>query len=101
MTAPAFLNVQKGLVLLRIKVQPRASRNAIGGILGDELKVSVTAPPVDSAANEMVIHYLAELLERPRRALQIRHGHNSRHKVIAIEGTSAEQVLQRLSIISD
>ena len=53
---PAFITAQPDGVLLAIKLQPRASRNEIGEPLGNELRVKVTAPPVDSAAPRLVPH---------------------------------------------
>ncbi len=48
--------------LLFVKVLPRASKNQVCGIMGDVLKIKVTAPPVESAANEAVCRFIAELL---------------------------------------
>ena len=57
-----FLKAQPEGTLLSLKVIPRASKNEIGEPLGAELKIKVTAPPVDSAANRAVIEFLAETL---------------------------------------
>jgi uncharacterized protein (TIGR00251 family) len=53
-----FLKAHLEGTLLAIKVIPRASKNQIGEALGAELKIKVTAPPVDSAANRAVIKFL-------------------------------------------
>ena len=67
MALPPYLKVQSdGVVLLHVKVQPRASRHEIGAALGSELKIKITAPPVDSAANEALVKFLAVLLGCPR-----------------------------------
>jgi hypothetical protein len=66
-----FLQVQAGCVLLAVKVQPRASKNEIGTPQGPELKVYVTAPPVDAAANEVLIRLLAETLVVERIKLRL------------------------------
>ena len=67
MTAiPSFLRAQPDGVLLSVKLQPRASKNEIGAPLGDELKIKVTAPPVDAAANQALIKLLAEKLDCAR-----------------------------------
>ncbi len=84
-------------MLLRVKVQPRASRSEIGEVLGQELKIKITAPPVDSAANEALVRFLAEVLGCPRGAVQLVRGPTSRHKVIAIRGMKADEVAARLS----
>ena len=52
MRTPGFIQVESDGVLLSVKLQPRASRQEICGPLGDELRIKVTAPPVDSAANQ-------------------------------------------------
>ncbi len=91
-----YLRVQGGVVYLHVKVQPRASRNEIGAALGDELKIKVTAPPVDSAANAALIEFLAETLGCDRSAVQFARGTTSRHKIIAIHGMAVEAVAAAL-----
>ena len=93
---PAFISVQPDGVSLAIKLQPRASANEIAGPLGNELRVKVTAPPVEAAANEALIQLLAETLDCPRSRVEILRGHTSRHKVIKLHGLSADAVLARL-----
>ena len=83
-------------VYLQIKLQPRASRNEIVGTLEAELKVKVTAPPVDCAANDALIELLAERLACAKSALQIVRGQTSRHKVIFIQGQTVEKIEARL-----
>ena len=94
---PGFLSVQSDGVTLAVKVTPRAPRDEIGEALGAELRVKVTAPPVDAAANEALIRLLAETLECPRSAVQIVRGKTSRHKVVKVHGVSAGTVLAVLS----
>jgi uncharacterized protein (TIGR00251 family) len=96
-TAPAYLHEKGGRILLSLKVQPRASRNEICEALGNELKIKVTAPPVDSAANGAVIEFLAEILGCPRSAIHLVRGLTSRHKTIALSGLTISQVADRLS----
>ncbi len=96
MSLPSYLRVQADGVCLAVKVQPRASRNEIGEPVGDELKIKVTAPPVDSAANEALLRLLAERLGCARGAVQLVRGQTSRHKMVGIHGLSAEEVLERL-----
>jgi uncharacterized protein (TIGR00251 family) len=97
MTLPPFLHAQPEGVLLRVKVQPRASRNAIGEVLGNELKITVTAPPVESAANEALLCLLADTFDCPRGAVQLVRGQTSRHKHVLIRGLSANDVAAKLS----
>jgi len=92
MTLPSFLKpVQTGLYIF-VKLQPRASKNEISGVMGNELKISVTAPPVDSAANQALIDFLADKLDCSRNAVQIVKGRTSRHKTIFIAGKTVEEV---------
>ena len=96
MTTASFLRVQSDGLLLAVKLQPRASANEIGGPLGNELRVKVTASPVDSAANEALLRLLAERLDCPRGQMELVRGRTSRHKVIKLYGISAEAALARL-----
>jgi uncharacterized protein (TIGR00251 family) len=82
----AFLKAQADGVLLNIRLQPRASRNQIGPSAGDHLRIKVTAPPVDSAANEALIRLLAEQFELSRGQIELVRGHASRNKVVKIYG---------------
>lgn len=83
-------------VYLAVKLQPRASTNEIGDLLGDEIKIKVTAPPVDAAANQALVELLAETLGCSRGSVQIVRGHTSRHKTLRITGLTAEQVAEKL-----
>src|SRR5512136_1650557 len=96
MTMPAFLRVQADGILLSVKVQPRASANEIGDALGNELRVKVTAPPVEAAANEALVKLLAQQLHCPRNRVDIVRGHTSRHKTLKLYGFGADDVLSRL-----
>jgi uncharacterized protein (TIGR00251 family) len=95
-TPPAFITAQADGVLLAIKVQPRASKNEIGEPLDDELRIKVTAPPVDSAANEALLCLLSEALDCPRNKLELVRGHTSRHKTVKIYGLNVREVLDAL-----
>lgn len=91
-----FLQSQPDGVILSVKVQPRASRNEIGEPLGKELRLKVTAPPVDSAANEAVVKLLAKTLGIGRNSVELVRGQTSRHKVFELHGVTATSVLQVL-----
>ncbi len=97
MTIPGFLRPQSDGVMLSVKLQPRASANEIGEALGNELRIKVTAPPVDAAANEALLKLLAQTLDCPRNRVELVRGHTSRHKTIKLHGLSAEAVLSKLS----
>ena len=96
MNRPTFLQARSDGVYLSLKVQPRASKNEIGEVTGNELKVKVTAPPVDSAANEAVLRLLAEALDCPRNAVQLVRGATARHKQVRVMGLAVEEVARRL-----
>jgi uncharacterized protein (TIGR00251 family) len=82
---------------LNLRVTPRASKNALEGFRGDALIVRVTAPPVDSAANEAVIELLARALDIPKRQITITRGSTGRNKVVDIDGVSRDQLISLLS----
>jgi len=94
----SFLREQDGALFLSLKVQPRAKRTELGGTVGTELKLKVTAPPVDSAANEAVLEFLATLLDLPRRSVTLVRGQTSQHKVIRLEGLTLTQAALRLNL---
>jgi uncharacterized protein (TIGR00251 family) len=79
-----------------VKVHPRAKKNAITGEIGDALKVSLTAPPIDGKANAACIEFFANLLKVPRSSVTIASGEGSRRKVVRVAGLSAEEVRKRL-----
>jgi uncharacterized protein (TIGR00251 family) len=79
-----------------VRLHPRAKKNAISGELGDALKISLTAPPVEGKANAACIDFLAHLLKLPRSSITIAAGQTSRNKLIRISGVSAAEVGARL-----
>jgi len=96
MSLPSFLQERPDGVLVAIKLQPRASKNEIGDALGNELRVKVTAPPVDAAANDALVRLLADALDCPRNQIELLRGKTSRHKTVKIFGLTPEIVLERL-----
>jgi uncharacterized protein (TIGR00251 family) len=91
-----FLHAQSDGTLISVKLQPRASANEIGEPLGDELRIKVTAPPVDAAANEALIRLLVGRLDCARGRVELVRGHKSRHKVVKLHGFMPEEVLKKL-----
>ena len=81
-----------------VRIHPRAKKNAIAGELGNGLKVSVTAPPVDGQANRACIEFSANLLKVARSSVTIASGQTNRNKIVHVAGISAEEVRRRLSI---
>jgi uncharacterized protein (TIGR00251 family) len=85
-----------GLVV-RLHVQPRAKRCEVTGIFNGALKLRVTAPPVDDAANRAIIDFLSSLLELSKSNLRILAGGRSRDKILQIRGLTIEEFLFRLN----
>jgi uncharacterized protein (TIGR00251 family) len=81
---------------LRVRVQPRASREGIAGFRQDVLTVRVSAPPVDGAANAAVTLLLAEALGVARAAVRVVRGERARDKVVRIDGLTDAQARARL-----
>ena len=67
-------------ITLTVFVQPRSSKNMIAGLHDQALKVKLTSPPVDGAANKMCIQYLSKCLKVPKSSIEIVSGHKSRTK---------------------
>jgi uncharacterized protein len=96
MAIPGFLHPQTDGTMLSVKLQPRASANEIAGPLGAELRIKVTAPPVEAAANEALIELLADHLDCVRGRVELVRGHKSRHKIVKIHGLTPEEVFAKL-----
>ena len=90
------INATADGVSFAVKVHARAKKNAITGEIGDALKVSLTAPPVEGRANEACIELFAKLLKVPRSSVTIASGQASRNKVIRVVGITPGQVGERL-----
>lgn len=87
------LREEKGGVTFRIKVQPRASKNQLAGVMDGAVKVRLTAPPVDGEANEACLRFFAELFKVPLKSLELVSGHTGRNKTLRVYGVTASQVL--------
>ena len=88
---PYLCSLPDGTLLLRLLVQPRASRNELAGLHNDALKLRLTTPPVEGRANQAVIAFLAKRLRLPKSALTIKSGQQSREKQVVISGCSEAQ----------
>lgn len=76
--------MQQGDLLLNLYIQPKASRDQIVGLHGDELKVAITAPPIDGKANAYLSKYLAKAFKVPKSDVHILKGELGRHKQVRI-----------------
>lgn len=83
-------------VIIKVKVQPRASKNRIAGVLGDSLKVTLTAPPVDGEANAACIDFFATWLKIPKNAVEIISGHTGRTKLLKILGVTSTELKEKI-----
>ena len=79
-------------VRVAVRVQPRSSVSEITGVHGDALRVRLTAPPVDGAANEALVTLLSDHFRIPRRAITIVSGASSRTKIVELAGITEDHV---------
>jgi uncharacterized protein (TIGR00251 family) len=82
---------------LQVYAIPNASRDAIGGWLGDKLRVKVQTVPEDGKANKALCRFLANSLGIPKSAVQIQSGNKSRNKVFALKGLTKEKLTEKLN----
>ena len=80
-----------------VRVHPRGRKNAITGEVGDSLKVTLTAPPVEGRANLACIEFFADFLQVSRSSVLIVSGQTGRSKVVQVSGLSADQIRERLA----
>ncbi|MCA9086076.1 MAG: YggU family protein [Planctomycetaceae bacterium] len=69
---------------IQLRVSPRASRDQVGDLMGDRLKISITAPPVDGEANDYLIRYLAKEFGVARSQVSVVQGQTNRNKTLSI-----------------
>ena len=92
-----WLRQHRDGVTIDLHVQPRASKNEIVGVQGDELKVRLTSPPVEGEANRLCVEFIAKLLKVPKSTVELVAGEKSRHKRLLSRGGDAEDVRRALS----
>jgi uncharacterized protein (TIGR00251 family) len=81
-----------------LHVQPRAARTELAGLHGGALKVRLSAPPVDGAANDALIRFIALRLGVPQRAVTLERGTSSREKTVKVEGIAVDAARAALEI---
>lgn len=86
-------------MILSVRVIPRSPKSAISGRRGDAIVIRLAAPPVDGAANDALVDYLARLFGRPKRDVRIVSGAKSRDKRVKIDGVSDADGAVRLSTL--
>jgi uncharacterized protein (TIGR00251 family) len=87
-------------IVLTIHIQPRASKNEVCGVQGNALKIRLTSPPVDGAANKRCREFLSDLFEVQKSAVEIISGETSRHKRVRISGSDVDRLIQIVDSIT-
>ena len=85
-----------GTVLIRLHIQPKASKNRIVGLHDGCLKIAVAAPPVEGKANKAVVKFLADFFGVPARDVAVKSGAQSRRKVVVVKALDATQIRHML-----
>lgn len=86
-------------VFVALYIQPKASKNSFCGRHGDELKLAITAPPVDGKANKTVIAYLAKFFGVPKSFITIKNGQQSRHKRCMVKGITLDGAQNKIDAV--
>jgi uncharacterized protein (TIGR00251 family) len=95
---PLIVQDIKSGAVLSVHIQPKASTTDCVGIYGDAIKIKVAAPPVDGAANDELIRFLARQLSIPSTSVRIHSGAGGRYKHILVKGITARLVMARLNL---
>ncbi len=100
----SYIQKKQDRLIFKIFVLPRSSKNMISGLYGDAVKLKLTAPPVDGAANKMCVKFLAKRLNIPKSCLEIVSGHTNRNKVVLVRlpaGKDAREEKERKRITDE
>lgn len=81
---------------IAVHAKPRAKTSRIVAV-GEVVEVALAAPPVDGAANDELVRFLAEVLEVPKSSIELVRGQSSRHKQVSVAGLGQEEAVRRLS----
>ena len=85
-------------VVVDVRVIPRAKKTQLAGVREGAVLIRLAAPPVEGAANEALVAFLATILDLPRRNIRIISGEHARHKRVSIAGAHADAVRSRLGV---
>ena len=83
---------EKGTVVFAVRVQPRARKNDVSGVMEGALKIRLQAPAIENRANEELCAFLGKLLKRPKSAVRILSGERNRNKRVEVFGVTAAEV---------
>ena len=86
----AWYRRRDNVITLTLHVQPSAKRSEIAGLHGDALKIRLAAPPIEGRANEALLKFIAGVFAVPVRNVELYQGSQSRHKVVAVSGSSID-----------
>jgi uncharacterized protein (TIGR00251 family) len=84
------------MAILRVHVVPNAKSDSVVGEHGGAVKIKLRAAAVEGKANAALVRFLAEQMKLPRHAIVLQRGHNSRDKLIRVDGLSQEDMRRRL-----
>jgi uncharacterized protein (TIGR00251 family) len=87
-------------IILTLHIQPRASKNEVCGVQENALKIRLTSPPVDGAANKLCREFLAALFKVPKSSVEIVSGETSRHKRVRISSSDITRLTQIVDSIT-
>lgn len=85
-----------GGVRVHLFIQPKSSKNEVVGPHNGEIKIKITAPPIDGRANEGLIEFLSDYFDIPKRNVLLVKGDTGRHKTVDLLGISESQARQLL-----
>ncbi len=92
------IDATKDGVRIHVQVRPRASKSEVAGLHGDRLRIRLAAPPVEGAANEALVRFLADCLQVPQRSVTILSGLTSRSKTVLASGITSAEAAARLGV---
>jgi len=90
------LALKDGAVRFEVHAKPRAKKSKVIGERGDAVEIALAAPPVDGAANEELVRFVAKVLEVRQRDIEVVRGETSREKLLAVVGLTVEEIESRL-----
>ena len=96
MSEPQFYSEEADRLIIRVKVQPRASKNAWGECLGDRIKLYLTSPPVEGKANRDAAEFIAETCGVAKSAVSLRRGEKSRDKEFVVQSAKTPERITAL-----
>ena len=92
----SWIRAKGGTVFLKVWLQTKASKLCVDGVLGDALKVKVTAAPIEGKANKQLCRALAKWLQIPVAQVNLKSGQKSSQKLISVSGLKLDEVERRL-----